>query len=552
MSEQFQQLLESYYQAWFRFHPEAAVEIGVPGYSGLLTPFSDDDFGALLALHEKLLSSLEELDIDALSEEERVDMEVISGAAFLEMESMMTLDWRRRDPQRYLPLNAIYQLTVREVDNLAQALEQRLRAVPAYMRNARQSLAQQPERIPPLWLDLAVTSARAGSDFLRGLAQHPTVKPLARQIRDLDVLLHDAAGAVTAFGRFLEEEIGTRATGDFACGAQRFQHLLRYRHFLDIPADALHALGMRLFEQTERDLKSACRDLGGNEDVLDMARRIQIDTPVGDSLLEEYESGMRAAREFVLKHDLVTFPEHEHLSVEPTPVFMRHQIPFAAYMEPARDDPRQRGIYYVTPPQTAEALAEHSRPGLQLTCVHEAYPGHHLQFTTANGSTTSSSLPRLINTSATLFEGWALYCEQLMLEQGFLSRPEHRFLMLKDRLWRALRILIDVEIQTRGLTIDQAAARMQSALGFPREQALADLAWYTQAPTTPMGYAAGWAMINAARDRLRAVRPEISLREFHDGLLSGGSIALTQVLRRAFGADIETSARNMVFGTSAT
>ena len=88
-----------------------------------------------------------------------------------------------------------------------------------------------------------------------------------------------------------------------------------------------------------------------------------------------------------------------------------------------------------------------------------------------------------MNESSVFYEGWALYCEQLMQEQGFLETKEHRFVMLKDRLWRALRIIIDVKTQTGQMTYDEAADLMVRELHFPRAQACADLNWYSQSPS---------------------------------------------------------------------
>ncbi|MFL6714076.1 MAG: DUF885 family protein, partial [Sulfurifustis sp.] len=174
--------------------------------------------------------------------------------------------------------------------------------------------------------------------------------------------------------------------------------------------------------------------------------------------------------------------------------------------------------------------------------------GHHLQFVTANGHAIARSLPRLLNPSASFYEGWALYTEQLMQEQGFLDRPESRIVLLRDRLWRALRIVLDVELHTRGLTVDQAAERMVKALGFPRSQAEADLAWYTRSPTVPLGYAVGWRLINVLRAREVGAADTPSLRMFHDRLLAAGSIALPLVIQRMFGDATWRAVRGSVFG----
>jgi uncharacterized protein (DUF885 family) len=120
-----------------------------------------------------------------------------------------------------------------------------------------------------------------------------------------------------------------------------------------------------------------------------------------------------------------------------------------------------------------------------------------------------------------------------MHEQGFLDRPESRFVLLRDRLWRALRILIDIDLHTRGLAPEQAAERLSRQLGFAPSQALAEVTWYSRAPTVPLGYATGWAVIGALRRR--AVGETMTLKSFHDELLSAGAIALPLAIGRAFG-----------------
>jgi uncharacterized protein (DUF885 family) len=394
----------------------------------------------------------------------------------------------------------------------------------------------------------AIESARAGTGFLRALPAHPRLAAAdAAAAGELETAIDGAVRALDDYAAFLEAEILPRARGTFACGERYFNDLLRWRHALvDIDAAGLHRLGGRLVERTRAELEEACLAFAGTRDLAVALERIRADHPPAEALLETYREAMQAARAFLAACDLVTLPAVETLEVVETPVFLRHEIPFAAYCEPAPNDPEQRGWYYVTPPADAEALAEHDRAGIMNTCVHEAWPGHHLQFVTANLNPAARTLPRLLNASATLYEGWALYGESLMHEQGFLDRPAHRVLLLRDRLWRALRIVLDVELHTRGLALEAAAERMTRELGFPHAQALADLTWYTRAPTVPLGYATGFLLIEAVRRRLLAAG--LTLKAFHDRLLAVGSIALPLVIRRAFGDAVWKEAKREVFG----
>jgi len=546
MPTEFEQIRDDYYHAWFRYHPEAALDVGVTGYEHLLRPYGDQEQGALLSLNEKLLDALEELDESVLNDDEQLDLKLMRGAAFLEMEQILQYDWRKRDPEEYLPLHAIYQLTVRHSENFAAALNQRLAQIPDYLLNARHYIGQDPQQIPARWLESAVTAVASGIVFLKALPQDSKVMAHLDELTPLDGLITDAVIAFERYQRFLEREIGAGATGDFAVGSQRFSHLLQYRHFLDFKPDEIFEFGKRLFDRTEQQLKQVCRRLTGSDDRSLLDEKLTRQRPPRETLLSVYRKQMEAAREFTQSGDLVSFPDVETLSVVETPVFLRHKIPFAAYEPPSPGDSLQQGYYFVTPAVDAQNLSQHSLPAMTHTSVHEGYPGHHLQFTTAHRYATASSLPRLLNKSATLYEGWALYCEQLMFEQGFLSEPESEFLLLKDRLWRALRVMVDTGMQTRGLSLDDAVGTMTDLLGFSRTQGLGEATWYSRAPTVPMGYATGWAMINSARELALPERSPQQLKSFHDGLLAQGSCALSLGLNRAFGAEFSQSVQEII------
>lgn len=534
-------LIDEYYRAWFFYHPEKAVDLGVEGYAERLAPYGDAEISALIRLHEKLLDAIDEMDLTALEEDQRIDVELMRGQAIIERRQLLEHDWRLCDPTKYLPVNAIYQLTVREVRDLSGAMRARLAAIPEYLRGARTHLTIAPERIPASWLAAAIEEAEAGAHYVRGLTHHPKL-----QSCNVDNLLEHAVLALEDYAHFLAE-LAPRAHGSFACGRSLFEDWLRYRHGLDINAEQLHAFGSRLFAQVQDQLRAVTRQLRGDDNVDAMTAQIRERFATHDGLLGHYREQMLAAREFVQQHGLVSMPAEESLNVIETPQFMRHRIPFAAYLDPMPTDTRQHGIYYVTLPRTAASAGEHNRLEMAHTCVHEAWPGHHLQFVTANRQPRSRTVPRLINSSATMYEGWALYSEQLMAEQGFLSMPESQFVLLKDRLWRALRIMLDVELHTRQAGLTESVQKMISILGFAPEQAKGEIYWYSHAPTVPMGYATGWALINAARrDRLPQSSPD-TLQEFHDQLLSAGSIALPVVLRRAFGEPLWQRVRAQVF-----
>ena len=553
--ELFDKLVQDYYRAWFRFHPEQAVEAGVEGYADLLRPFSDDDTGALISLNEKLLDALDEIDTSALDINRELDHKILRGAARLELHNILERDWRMRDPAGYLPVNAIYQLTVRPVHDLERVLVSRLEKIPGYLRDAAGSLRQQPGQIPPEWLAAAIAESQSGVDYFHSLHNHPLLSSQCHDLGKIRSLLDAAARSLQQFASVLETDVAAHAAGEFACGRDAYDRLLRDRHFLDIGADGLHELGTRLVHETQQALQAACK-AQGFDSIEALQASVSQEHPSADELLSKYRDGIQQAHAFVEQHQLVSLPRKQRLKVVATPEFLVHQIPFAAYLEPTPNDVDQCGYYYVTPVTEPSLLAEHHTAAVAATCVHEAWPGHHLQFVTANSERTSRTLPRLLNPSATLYEGWALYCEQLMLEQGFLNHPYSEAVMLRDRLWRALRIVLDVELHTRGLTLDTAAQRLSETLAMPLEQARADILWYTQSPAVAMGYATGWALLLALREnqlpeyQQSSASQQAQLKVFHDQVLGCGSIALPLVIQQEFGEQCWQFVSNNVFGVN--
>ncbi|MBI3187975.1 MAG: DUF885 domain-containing protein [Gammaproteobacteria bacterium] len=543
----FNELLSCYYTAWFRFHPETAVQAGVHGYEDLLRPYSDDQIGALITLDEKLLSSLDEFDFSALNADARIDYSLLYNATAWELHQLLDHDWRYSRPQDYVPVNAIHQLLIRPVENLHSAFKHRMQQVPDYLRGARVYLSQKPGKIPVEWLHSAAVQAQAGASYFRGLHKHPLMTQKFQNPARLQPLCDQAAVALDDYVRFLQHDLAPVATGSYACGVAEFRSLLREKHFLDVEPDVLHALGEKLFNETRAQLLALTREMRGDDDLEQALADIRDDYPRGgpDAVLDAYRHSMKAACDFVSTRQLVSVPASQILKVMHTPEYLRNEIPFAAYEEPCYNDPQQLGHYYVTPAVSEGDLLAHNQVSIDLTSVHEAFPGHHLQFVTANTNPVNS-LPRLLNASATLYEGWALYCEDLMQEQGYLNQPGHRLMMLHDRLWRALRVMLDVELHCRGLSVDEAVHRMCRELGFSVDEARADLAWYIQNPGVPMGYATGWALIRALRAQ-QSQAGDFDLKDFHNKLLSVGSCALPLVICRAFGQDAWLAARANVF-----
>jgi uncharacterized protein (DUF885 family) len=207
---------------------------------------------------------------------------------------------------------------------------------------------------------------------------------------------------------------------------------------------------------------------------------------------------------------------------------MRGVIPFAAYFSPGKFEPgRPEGIYVVTPSVDGDpaAMREHNHASIYNTSIHEAYPGHHLQLVVANQH---PSLIRLLVDAPEFVEGWAMYCELMMREQGFDTAPAHRLMMHTDAIWRACRIILDVRLQRGEIGVDEATDFMVEQTGFERPQAAAEVKWYTYRPTYPLSYLLGRQLLLRLRaDEQKRLGSSFSLRGFHDALLNQGGLPIS-------------------------
>ncbi|HUR72362.1 MAG TPA: DUF885 domain-containing protein [Candidatus Limnocylindrales bacterium] len=531
----FTEFCSRYFKQFFELHPTDAIYYGIDGYDHLLNDYSDKSYQAEKLFVKESLRKLREIAPADLDNDEAIDHALLEGRLVIQSYEHAKEDYRLRQPDTYSPTEAIYILTVRATKDFAGNLLSRLNRTPALVEQGITNLGRPAANPPKLWTENAIEGAKGGIAFLDSLPEHPKVRSELKDTAALHRAIAKAKTAVHDFGDFLERHLLPRSNASYAVGEEHFNLLLKKKHFLDHDAQSLLALGEALFARTKQELEALADELAPGQGVEAAARAIQENHPSSEQILSVYEKAMGAARAFVRRKQLVTFPAKEELHVVHTPVFRRHEIPFAAYLSPSPKDPNQVGYYYVTPVTSDDLLREHNYVGLENTSVHESYPGHHLQFSIANCTPAAATLPRLMNESSVFYEGWALYCEQLMQEQGFLNSQQHRFVMLKDRLWRALRIIIDVKTQTGKLSYDEAADLMVRELHFPREQACGDLNWYSQSPSVPMGYALGWSIINRLREQeQKRLGDKFTLCGFHDKLLSAGSIALPLVEKRYF------------------
>jgi uncharacterized protein (DUF885 family) len=312
-----------------------------------------------------------------------------------------------------------------------------------------------------------------------------------------------------------------RAGNHFAIGRELFDRKLHTAHMIAENADELLRFGERLRATAITELEKIATEIEPGVPWQEIAAQLRTDIPSPDSALEEYREAMESARHFTLSRDLMPVPD-TILEVVPTPDFLRPLIPLAAYQGPGAFDPVQRGLFLVTLPEHGESWHSHCRAELPSTALHEGIPGHHLQMSIGNQL---PSVPRRVLSTPAAREGWALYCESLMAETGFLDSAGERFFQAHHLLWRAIRVILDVSLHTKGMSMEEAAARLRDELGFEAHVAEAEAKRYCAYPTYQLCYAVGRRDILALREDLRKARTDdFSLSTFHEELLQYGAL----------------------------
>jgi hypothetical protein len=520
-------LCRSYLDLKYHFDPAAASAAGLVVHDGRLGRFDVEAVRTHLAALKAVAVAVEELDVAELEEE--IDRTALLG----ELRSTI-YRWEHEKPHVRNPgywLSHLFQAQYAVISRCeaaaagrAGAMLERLEAVPAFLDAARATL----DEPPSVFVDAALIMLGGGGQLIAEVTAVMGVEEPALRER-LQAAGERALQSLASFGSELRDELEPSADPlAFAIGEVQFARRLHHEHALVAGAPELWRYGLRLQEETEAQLEALSGRFGGPwREVVD---RLRNDAPAGD-VLDVYRRELERAREAVVAAKLVKVPSSP-LDVVPTPAFLAPLVPFAAYEPPPIYLGDQHGRFYVTRPDPAlpartyaQQLRGHCRHAIAPMVVHEAYPGHHLQLVTAQEL--ASEVRRHVWTPI-MVEGWALYCEQLMEETGFYSTAEERLFRLINLLWRAVRVVLDVGLHTRGMTPAEAVDYMVAHLPIERSSAEAEVRRYCAWPTYQLCYAVGRREILRLRDGYKEkAGADFSLARFHDTLLHYGGLPVS-------------------------
>jgi uncharacterized protein (DUF885 family) len=385
------------------------------------------------------------------------------------------------------------------------------------------------DRPPTIFVDTALTMLAGGGELIaQVVGAFSSIAPDADKLKRVG---EGALKALVSFGTALRDEIEPSTDPNaFAIGEEQFTRRLQLEHALATGPGELWRYGLRLQEEVTEEIIALARELDSRP-WRDLVEDLRGDTPAPERLLEAYRAEVERACHFVTHHALVTVPEGG-VDVVPTPAYLTSLVPFAAYEPPPIYLRQHTGRFYVTEPDPRlppAALAQqrrgHSRHALPVMVAHEVYPGHHLQLLTMEGL--GSEVRRHI-WSPIMVEGWALYCEQLMEEAGYYPTRETRLFRLVNLLWRAIRIVLDVGLHTRGMTPAEAIDYMVEHLPIERPSAEAEVRRYCAWPTYQLSYALGRRELLRLREAYQQrAGVGADLRRFHDELMGYGGMPVS-------------------------
>ena len=520
-------LIRGRFDELMRVWPGLASYMGIHAFDAELPDMSRAALEGQIAAERRFLADLDGLDADGLSPRIAFERDLATHAA---RKRLFELDvqrgWERHASAAEDIGDALFVLLARDVATLEERLGSmvaRLEAAPQALLSARDRLGARPAR---LWNEMELATARDLPILIdeilvaaRGVwaDDGPEGRRLAAAGARLKAALDDHA-------RWLEGRLAG-ATDETALGSDAFDTLVGLRAFDGLDTDEILEIGREQLAAQHEARAAAGRELDSALDEAAALDRVKSDGP-GDfaEAMAAYRSSAARARDFVERRGIATIPPDELLEIVPTPAYLRGVMPFAAYIEPSVDDRPLRGLYLVTPSVDGDprAMREHSWASIVNASVHEAYPGHHQQHAAALSAATPS---RLLARAPEFVEGWGMYCEQLMLEEGFDDTPERRIIVATDAIWRAIRIVLDIRLHRGEIGVAEAIETLIEHTGFERPHATAEVHRYTRTPTYNLSYLLGKVLLLRLRDdQRRRLGPAFSLRGFHDALLYSGSI----------------------------
>ncbi|HUA98657.1 MAG TPA: DUF885 domain-containing protein [Terracidiphilus sp.] len=539
--QQLQEVTDEYFdQVYFHYGPTNGTSIGYHQYDAQLEDFSQKTIHAQIVALKSFEQRLQVIQPDNSPDNfvPRTDREIVLSNIRSQLLTLETIRPWAKDADNYSSTcaNAAFVLMERNFappDDRLRSLIARERQMPALLGEARVNL-QNPPRI---FTQIAIEQLPGIVNFFEhdvpqafAAAHDPALKAEFGQTNSAVV------AALNDYLAWLKTDLLPRSNGDFRIGADAFRKKLEYDEMVDLPLDRLREIGWADLRKNQAHFKQVAAEIDPNKTPRQVLQELGEDHPAPDQLLSSFRATFNGLVAFIRSHHIVTIPSNVQPIVEETPPFMRATT-FASMDTPGPFETHATEAYFnvtlpdpsMTPAQVDDYMHSFNIGTVISTAVHEAYPGHYIQFLWLPQA---PSKVRKILAANTDVEGWAHYCEQMMLDEGYgqpgegaKDKRESEFLrlgQLQDALLRDARFIVGIEMHTGDMTIEQAVDFFQQQGYQSRETAIVETRRGAGDPTY-LYYTLGKLEIMKLRaDMEKKEGATFSLEKFHDDFLRQG------------------------------
>ncbi|MCK4439621.1 DUF885 domain-containing protein, partial [Candidatus Bathyarchaeota archaeon] len=408
------------------------------------------------------------------------------------------------------------------------AIIARLEKLPKFLEEFRSRFED--SKPVKLWTEVALESAKQ----IPGLFQFIVASTKGKIPEELHgSLVKAATDLMQPFQEHMQwlERLKAKTTENWALGKEKFEKLIQLRG-LGMTSEEILQLGAKYLKELKEERTRIAAQIDPDKSAKEVIKTIEKNAPkTFEEALNTTRKAMEEAKQFIIKNNIATVYEEDKLIVEETPAFLAPLIPFAAMMMPSRFDKPMIGVYVVTRPKDIANLGSHlNYASIRNTAVHEAFPGHFLQGAISN----RSSLIHVLAEGIETVEGWAHYCEQMMMEYGYVTNLESKLIQINDVIWRAVRIIVDVKLSRGEMSFDEAVDMLLKEVGMSREGAIAEVRRYTQTPSYALSYLLGKHLILQLREEVKQkMGAKYNERIFHDTITANGYLPIS-LLREVF------------------
>lgn len=529
-SEPFTHFVDDYLAYLHEVHPTGATMDGVHGHDDLLEDLSHQ----AIERHARALAGfarrLQDIGATDLTPVERIEQPMVAGniqARMYEIEEVRT--WER-NPQLYadtisssLATQVVFSHS--PLPERARRVLSKLRQVPRLVRAAQENIKDP----PGIFVKVGLETLRGTLRFIQDdLPKAFSALDDLHLLGDLADASTEASRAIGGYIQYLESDVAQRARGSFRLGRKIFERKLQLDEGITFDADRLLAIALREFKATQEEFKSVAGRLDGG-DPIEAWRQAKQQHPKAGELAPAARQQLDEIATFIDRNAIISRPEGEQVIVAPTPEFYRWS--FASMWVPGPFEAKPSQAYYyltdVDPSWPIERQEEHLRdfnyPTLWAISIHEVYPGHFLHYQHLR-RVDSKVRKSIMFSPASFVEGWAHYCEQMMVEAGFRRNDTRLWLgQLAEALIRLARFIVSIRLHVEDMSVEQGMRFFRDDTFMEEGGARREAERGTFDPTY-LVYSVGKLMLlQLRRDYKEQQGAKYSQRAFHDLLLSNGT-----------------------------